>query len=145
MFSDINISFHFDFIWAMLIFAYLLHAYYALSLDHDFEKTSDIDYLKIMILHSRIFLFFSQFLFSILTRFQSAQDENIFFFFFLDKSFKKRLLIFRHSFRCSFKVGLSLFKKNVICLIESPLKMMKNAFYLILKALFVLKIFTFFS
>ena len=33
--------------------------------------------------------------------------------------------------------------KNVcsICLIESPLKVMKNAFYFILKALFVLKIF----
>ena len=33
-------------------------------------------------------------------------------------------------------------KKNcVIYFIESPLKMMKNAFYFILKALFVLKIF----
>ena len=32
-----------------------------------------------------------------------------------------------------------------ICFIESPLKMMKNAFYLILKALFVLKIFKFLS
>ena len=68
MFSDINISFHVDLIWAMLIFAYILHAYYALSLDHDFEKTSEID-LKIMILNDRIILFFSQLLFSILTRF----------------------------------------------------------------------------
>ena len=33
----------------------------------------------------------------------------------------------------------------VICLIESPLKLMKNAFYFILKALFVLKIFKFLS
>ena len=33
----------------------------------------------------------------------------------------------------------------VICFIESPLKMMKNAFYFILKALFVLKIFRFMS
>ena len=33
----------------------------------------------------------------------------------------------------------------VICLIESPLKMMKNAFYFILKALFVLKLFKFLS
>ena len=42
-----------------------------------------------------------------------------------------------------FKVGLSLFKKIcVVCLIESPL-MMKNAFYFILKALFVLKILKF--
>ena len=32
-----------------------------------------------------------------------------------------------------------------ICVIESPLKMMKNVFYFIVKALFVLKIFKFFS
>ena len=38
---------------------------------------------------------------------------------------------------------MSPFKKNcVICLIESPLKLMKNA-YFILKALFVLKVFEF--
>ena len=44
------------------------------------------------------------------------------------------------------KVGLSPSKKNcVICVIERPLKMMKNAFYFILKALFVLKIFKFMS
>ena len=44
------------------------------------------------------------------------------------------------------KVGLSPSKKNcVICLIENPLKMMKNAFYFILKALFVLRIFKFLS
>ena len=44
------------------------------------------------------------------------------------------------------KVGLSLSKKMcVICLTESPLKMMKNAFYFILKALFVVKIFKFLS
>ena len=37
-------------------------------------------------------------------------------------------------------------KKNcVICFIENSLKMMKNAFYFILKALFVLKIFKFLS
>ena len=42
------------------------------------------------------------------------------------------------------KVGLSPSKNIcVICLIESPLKMMKNAFYFILKALFILKIFKF--
>ena len=45
-----------------------------------------------------------------------------------------------------FKVGFSPSKKFcVICLIESPLKMMRNAFYFILKALFVLKIFKFFT
>ena len=45
-----------------------------------------------------------------------------------------------------FKVGLSPSKNFfVICFIESPLKMIKNAFYFILKALFVLKIFKFLS
>ena len=40
------------------------------------------------------------------------------------------------------KVGLSPSKKNcVICWTESPLKMVKNAFYFILEALSVLKIF----
>ena len=40
------------------------------------------------------------------------------------------------------KLGLSPSrKKYVICLTESLLKIMKNAFYFILKALFVLKIF----
>ena len=44
------------------------------------------------------------------------------------------------------KVGVSLSKKIcVICFTESPLTMMKNAFYFILKALFVLKIFKFLS
>ena len=45
-----------------------------------------------------------------------------------------------------FKVGLSPPKKIcVICLIESPLKTLKNDFYFILKALFVLKLFKFLS
>ena len=45
-----------------------------------------------------------------------------------------------------FKVGLSFSKKICfICFIESSLKMTKNAFYFILKALFVLKIFKFLS
>ena len=44
------------------------------------------------------------------------------------------------------KVGLSPSKKAFfICFNDSPSKMMKNAFYFILKALFVLKIFKFFS
>ena len=44
------------------------------------------------------------------------------------------------------KVGLSPSKKTcVICFIERSLKMMKNAFYFILKALFVHKIFKFLS
>ena len=44
------------------------------------------------------------------------------------------------------KVGLSPSKKNFfICFNDSPSKMMKNAFYFILKALFVLRIFKFLS
>ena len=35
--------------------------------------------------------------------------------------------------------------KKIICFSGSPLKMMKNAFYFILKALFVLKIYKFLS
>ena len=44
------------------------------------------------------------------------------------------------------KVGLSPYKKKIfIWLNDSPSKMMKNVFYFILKALFVLKIFKFLS
>ena len=46
----------------------------------------------------------------------------------------------------SFEVGFPPSKIIcVICLIKSRLKMMKNAFHFILKALFVLKIFKFLS
>ena len=46
----------------------------------------------------------------------------------------------------SFKVGLSPSKKMcVICFIESPVKMIKNVFYFILKTFFILKIFKFLS
>ena len=41
------------------------------------------------------------------------------------------------------KVGLSPSKKKIICFNDSPSKMMRNAFYFILKALFLLKIFKF--
>ena len=41
------------------------------------------------------------------------------------------------------KIGLSPFKKKFIYFNDSPSKMMKNAFYFILKALFVLKMFNF--
>ena len=44
------------------------------------------------------------------------------------------------------KVGLSPFKENcVVCFNESPLKVMRDAFYFILKAIFVFKIFKFLS
>ena len=58
----------------------------------------------------------------------------IFFFFFDEVSnFCNRIL----------KLDSHLSKKFVICLNESPLNMMKDAFYFILKSLFVLKIFKF--
>ena len=40
-----------------------------------------------------------------------------------------------------FKAGLSPSKKKIICFNDSPSKMIKNAFYFILKVLFVFKIF----
>ena len=52
--------------------------------------------------------------------------------------------VYQRLLTCFVKVRLSPFKKIcVICLIESPLEMMKNAFCFILKAFFVLKIFKF--
>ena len=60
------------------------------------------------------------------------------------KNICKRLLLSEDEFEV--KVGLSSSEKIlVICFIESPLKMIKNAFYFILKAFFVLKIFKFLS
>ena len=47
------------------------------------------------------------------------------------------------TFGLCFKVGLSLQRNCVICLIESPLKMMKNVFYFVLKYFFVLIVFKF--
>ena len=45
-----------------------------------------------------------------------------------------------------FKVGLSPSKKNLLCLLQcKPLKNDENAFYFILKVIFVLKIFKFLS
>ena len=58
----------------------------------------------------------------------------------------EKLTLQQNSTLWRIKVGLPPSKKNcVICFIESPLKMMKNAFYFILKALFFLKIFKFLS
>ena len=49
-----------------------------------------------------------------------------------------------YRFKNLIKFGLSPFKKiRVICFVENPLKVMKNTFYFILKALFLLKIFKF--
>ena len=49
----------------------------------------------------------------------------------------------KESLNFELKVGLSRSKKIGICFIESPLKVIKNTFYFILKACFVLKIFKF--
>ena len=46
---------------------------------------------------------------------------------------------------CTLKSDSHLPKKKIICCKESPLTMMSHVFYLILKALFILKIFTFLS
>ena len=55
-------------------------------------------------------------------------------------SFSVSVLVLIISKVC-FKVGLSPSKKVcVVCLTESPMKMMKNIFYFILKAFFVLNI-----
>ena len=59
----------------------------------------------------------------------------------VQRNFKKKLFV-----RVYFKIGILLSKNIcVICFIESPLQMMKSAFYFILKAYFVLKIFKFLS
>ena len=46
---------------------------------------------------------------------------------------------------CNMKLNSHLPKKIIICFNERPLKMMKNVFYLVLKALFIFKIFKFLS
>ena len=62
------------------------------------------------------------------------------FFIFLQCRFP----FLRVAYSFEIKAGLSFSKKNcVICLIENPLKSMKNAFYFILKGFFVRKIFQF--
>ena len=61
--------------------------------------------------------------------------------------FRNLLLEIKTTINClsamliSLKVGPSPFKQFFFCFNESPLKMIKNAFYFILKALLVLKIF----
>ena len=63
----------------------------------------------------------------------------------LYKKFSFFSKIMHKLFSCSkVKVGLLLSKKNCfICFHGNPLKMMKNVFYFILKAFFVVKIFMF--
>ena len=60
------------------------------------------------------------------------------------KSLTKKFLFFHTENNIKLKVGFSPSKKNFfICFNDSSSKMMKNAFYFILKAPFVLKIFKF--
>ena len=61
--------------------------------------------------------------------------------------FREALLQQMTSLTCFHLESDSPFQKKicVICFIESPLKMIENAFYFILKALFTPKIFKFFS
>ena len=67
------------------------------------------------------------------------QQITLIFFTFNHQNYSRWLTVYHGKL---LKVGLSSSQKNcVICFIESPLKMMKNGFYFILKALFVLKIF----
>ena len=78
-------------------------------------------------------------MFSLVTfRCYSRHQIIIFSIFYFD--------FFRYHICKFFKVGLSSPKKIcIICLIESPLKVMKNVFYFTLKALFIRKIFKFLS
>ena len=72
----------------------------------------------------------------ILDFWQSFEDAFAVFFLFRSKFF---ITLWK---QLNIKVGLSPSKKKIFVYVnESCLKMMKNAFYFILKALFVLKIF----
>ena len=83
------------------------------------------------------------------------QDPRVLYTFVLNKLFGQlfdilpKSLISLKIFNSKFsyiKVGLPPFKTNCVnCFIETPLKMIKNAFYFIWKALFGLKIFKFLS
>ena len=76
--------------------------------------------MLLMILHGRIFMLFSQFIFSILTRFQFAHNIKIFFWTSLDKGFKKQKRGFLFSdissdvHLISFYVSLFIFE-DIIC------------------------------
>ena len=91
------------------------------------------------------------------SKFLRIQCEGLFLlssYVVVDYDFEKFSLSILNFYLCSFN-GCSLIqlkpdsqlpkKKNYLLQWQSPLKMMKNAFYFILKALFVLKIFKFFS
>ena len=56
-----------------------------------------------------------------------------------------KVILHENDVKIDVKVGLSHLPNKIIfiCFNENPLKMMKNAFYFIVKAFFVLKIFNF--
>ena len=60
---------------------------------------------------------------------------------FIEKNiFKKQMVKYISSSHRKCSVKKMFLKKLFVCFNESPLKMMKNVFYFIIKALFVLKI-----
>ena len=71
--------------------------------------------------------------------------NNFFYLHTLEEDIEK-FLCGLHEFDENLKVVLSSFKKKcLICFNESPLKLMKNTFYFILKAILVIKIVKFLS
>ena len=64
-------------------------------------------------------------------------------FFNKRNSIRKKLRIWSHLLKKSLYSYSHLSKVDLICFNRRPLKMMKNSFYVMLKALFVLKIFKF--
>ena len=77
---------------------------------------------------------------------QQTDTISCFLFTFITHKLWENLVgvftVSQYIFKVLFKVGLSTSKKKImICFNDSPSKMMKIAFYFILKALFVLKMF----
>ena len=93
MLSDINILF-LCWLYVCSINFYVYYPFfkfwhYIVSLNRDFENTSEINYLKIVILHGKIYMLFSQFIFSISTCFQRAHNINKVFLNYCRLRFKK--------------------------------------------------------
>ena len=83
-----NASRHNHFIFMLTLFDFIASAL-TLTL-----RTPQNNNLKIMTLHGRIFMLFSQFIFSILTRFQRAHKKGILIFrYFFKRSFNFFLLV----------------------------------------------------
>ena len=140
MISNINISFLY---WLYLydVNFYLYSPFfkfwhYLLSLDRDFENTSKIDYLKIVKLHDRIFMLFSQFICSF-SSFQPRapkvcpEGAQIFFKFLPPICIHERNWYWKfqaHIFSTSIFRGLSNFTKfaKISCFVFGPIFMKLN-------------------